>query len=120
MIKLIFQSLVTKSAVAVVNFLILIISSKYLGVSSRGEISLFILNLSIVQIVSGIYTGYSIVHFVPKFNLKKILLHAVVFTLIFNSLSNTIIIFLNKQVAGYEWLGHLIHLIVWCFWVNKI
>ena len=112
MIKLIIQSLVTKSAVAVVNFLILIISSRYLGVSSRGDISLFILNISIVQIVCGIYTGYSIVHFVPKFNLKKILVSAVVFTLIFNTLSNTIIIFLNKQVEGYEWMGHLISFLV--------
>ena len=41
----------------IINFLILIISSRYLGVSSRGDIGLFILNISIVQIISGIYTG---------------------------------------------------------------
>ncbi len=114
MFKKIIQSLVTKAAVAFINFCILIISSKYLGINSRGEISIFILNIAIIQAINEIYTGYSIIHFIPKFNLKKIILNGFIYTLIFCSLSNFIVVFFNKQVLGYEWLGYAVSLfIIW-------
>jgi len=112
MFKNILHSLVTKGLVAVINFLILIISSKYLGVSSRGEISIFVLNITIIQIINEVYTGYSLVYFIPRFDLKKLFVTGVMYTLIFCSLSNVIIVFLSKQVKGYEWLGYLVSLLV--------
>lgn len=101
-----------KAIVAIINFLILIVSSKYLGVYSRGEISLFLLNLTIIQSINEIFTGYSIVHFVPKFNLKKIIFYGIGFTFIFSSLSNLLIVSLHKQVQGYEWFGYFISILV--------
>lgn len=112
MIKNIIQSLFTKGLVALINFLVLILSSRYLGVSSRGEISIFILNISLIQIINEVFTGYSLVHFVPKFNLRRLLVEGLIFTLIICSLANTLLVFLNKQVQGYEWLGYLISLLV--------
>jgi O-antigen/teichoic acid export membrane protein len=112
MFKNIIHSLFTKGLVAVINFFILIISSRYLGVSSRGEISIFILNIAIIQIVNEIYTGYSLVYFIPKFDLKKIYILGLVYTLIFASLSNVIVVLLNKQVPGYGWLGYIISLLI--------
>ena len=112
MFKNILHSLITKGLVAVINLFILIISSRYLGVSSRGEISLFILNITIIQIVNEVYTGYSLVYFIPKFDIKKLFVVGIIYTLIFTSLSNTIIVFLNKQVHGYEWLGYIISLLI--------
>lgn len=105
MIKSIFQSLLSKGAVAIINFLIFVVSSKYLGVSSRGEISIFILNIAIVQAVSGIYAGYSIVHFVPRFNSRKLVGGGILFTLVSAMFCNAAIVALNKQVPGYEWFG---------------
>lgn len=112
MFKNILHSLITKGLVAVINLFILIISSRYLGVSSRGEISLFILNITIIQIVNEVYTGYSLVYFIPKFDIKKLFVVGIIYTLIFTSLSNTIISFLDKQVQGYEWLGYIISLLI--------
>lgn len=106
MFKNIVYSLITKGTVALINFFILIFSSRYLGVSSRGEISIFILNITIIQIINEVYTGYSLVHFVPKFNFRKILGFGLFYTLVFCSLSNAIVVFLDKQVAGYEWMGY--------------
>lgn len=77
----IFHTILARFAVAMVNFAILILSSRYLGVASRGEISIFLLNLSLVQAVSEIYTGYSIVHFVPQFSMKRILANGLAFAL---------------------------------------
>lgn len=112
MFKSLVYSLITKGTVAFINFSILIISSRYLGVSSRGEISIFLLNIAIIQIICEVYTGYSIVHFIPKFDLKKIAGYGLCYVLIFCSLSNLIVSFLNKQVPGYEWIGYLISLLV--------
>src|SRR3954469_3977035 len=112
MFKNILHSLFTKGLVAVINFFILIVSSRYLGVSSRGEIAIFILNISIIQIVNEVYTGYSLAYFIPKFNLKKIYILGIVYTLIFCSLSNVVVVFINRQVAGYEWLGYIVSLLI--------
>ena len=112
MFKNILHSLFTKGLVAVINFFILIVSSRYLGVSSRGEISIFILNIAIIQIVNEVYTGYSLVYFIPKFDLKKIYVLGLIYTLIFCSLSNVIVVFLNKQVQGYGWLGYIVSLLI--------
>jgi len=112
MFKNILHSLFTKGLVAVINFFILIVSSRYLGVSSRGEISIFILNIAIIQIINEVYTGYSLVYFIPKFDLKKLYIFGIIYTLIFCSLSNVIVVFLNKQVPGYGWLGYIVSLLI--------
>lgn len=112
MFKNIIHSLFTKGLVAVINFFILIVSSRYLGVSSRGEISIFILNIAIIQIVNEIYTGYSLVYFIPKFDLKKMYVFGLIYTLIFCSLSNVVVVFLNKQVPDYGWLGYIVSLLI--------
>lgn len=112
MFRNILQSLFAKGLVAVINFLILIVSSHYLGVSSRGEIAILILNISIIQIVNEIFTGYTLVYFIPKFSLKKIVVAGIVYTLIACSLTNSIFYFLNKHIANYEGLSFLISFMV--------
>jgi O-antigen/teichoic acid export membrane protein len=112
MLKNLVYSLITKIAVALVNFAILLVSSRYLGVSSRGEISIFILNMTIIQIINEVYTGYSIVHFIPKYNFKKLVGIGLIYSLIFCSLSNAIIVILKKQLVDYEWMGYVISFLV--------
>lgn len=112
MFKSLVYSLITKIAVALINFLILLISSRYLGVSSRGEISIFILNITIIQIINEIYTGYSIVHFIPKYDFKRLVGIGLIYSLIFCSLSNLLVVILQKQLEGYEWMAYGISLLV--------
>lgn len=98
--------------VALINFFILLFSSRYLGVNTRGEISLFLLNIFLIQILNEIYTGYSIIHYVPKYNFSKIIVTGVVFTFSVVTLSNATIILMGKQLPGFEKWGWLISLIV--------
>ena len=72
MLKNIISTLFTKGFVAFVNLAILLVSSKQLGSDVRGQISLLILNIAIIQVINEIYTGYALVYFIPKFSLKKI------------------------------------------------
>jgi O-antigen/teichoic acid export membrane protein len=112
MLQKIIQSLITKGSVAVVNFLILIVTSKYLGVSTRGEISLIILNLAIVQLINEVYTGYSLVHFISKFNINKVYLNGIVFTLIACAITNTVLYLMNKQPEGYATILFMLSIII--------
>jgi O-antigen/teichoic acid export membrane protein len=82
MIGHILHSFVARGLVALVNFLILVISARYLGVSSRGEISIFLLNITVIQVINEIYTGYSLVHFIPRYNFRKIIITGIVFSVI--------------------------------------
>jgi O-antigen/teichoic acid export membrane protein len=112
MFKNIIQSLFAKGLVAVMNFAILIVSSHYLGVSSRGEIAVLILNISIIQIVNEIFTGYTLVYFIPRYNLKKIYLAGIAYTLIACSITNSIFYFFGKHIRNYELLSYLISFMV--------
>lgn len=112
MIKNILQTLFSKGFVAVINFLILILSAKYLGVNTRGEISLFVLNIANIQIINEIYTGYSLVYFVPKFNLKRIFINGIIWTFITTSLSNLTFFLMGKEIKGFEIDMYLLSLII--------
>lgn len=72
MLKKIIITLFTRGFVALVNLAILLVSSKQLGGDIRGQISLLILNIAIIQVINEIYTGYVLVYFIPKYNLRKI------------------------------------------------
>jgi O-antigen/teichoic acid export membrane protein len=112
MLQKVVQSLFTKGSVAVVNFLILIVTAKYLGITTRGEIGIIMLNLAIIQMVNEIYTGYSLVHFIAKFNINKIYLNGIAFTLISCIVTNGILFLLHKQSSEYAWLFFILSIIV--------
>jgi len=112
MLKKVIQSLFTKGSIAVVNFLILIVTANYLGMTTRGEIGLIMLNLAIIQMINEIYTGYSLVHFIAKFNINKIYLNGMLFTLISSVGTNLVLILLHKQPSEYAWLLFIASLII--------
>jgi O-antigen/teichoic acid export membrane protein len=108
----IIKSIFTKGFVALINFAVFILSAKYLGASSRGEINILVLNIAVIQILNEIFTGYSLIYFMPKYDLKKIFLTGIVYTFMACSLGNSIFYFLQKQLPGYEWLSAIISLLV--------
>lgn len=81
MLKKILFTLFTRSSVALINLAVLLITSKQLGGDIRGQISLLILNIAIIQVVNEVYTGYALVYFIPRFSLKTIYRHGLVWSL---------------------------------------
>jgi O-antigen/teichoic acid export membrane protein len=112
MFQSIIQSLIARATVAIINFLILVISSRYLGAASRGEISLFVLNITVIQIINEIYTGYSAVHFINKYDFRRTYFTGLLFTFFFCTVSNIALVFLKKQVPGFGWAGYVISFMV--------
>ncbi len=112
MIKYFSYSIITRGLVAVINFLLLILSSKFLGIETRGQIGLLLLNIANVQIISEIFSGYALVHFIPKFNLKKTFYFGALWIVIITLIGTLILYFLNYLIKGYELDFVLISLLV--------
>lgn len=72
MLKNIISSFFARGGIAVLNLLILLISTRQLGSGVVGQISLLIVNIAIVQIINEIYTGYSLVYYIPKSSLGRL------------------------------------------------
>jgi O-antigen/teichoic acid export membrane protein len=94
-----------------INLAILLVSSKQLGSDVRGQVSLLILNIAVIQVINEIYTGYALVYFIPRFSLKKVYLRGVIWTIACTIICAIILILL------FEWFDigireHWIHLLV--------
>ena len=107
MLRNIVSTLFTKSFVAIVNLAILLVSSKQLGVAVRGEVSLLILNIAIIQAINEIYTGYALVHFIPKFSLSKVYQNGLLFSFVCITISYFIQSLFSRNVEG-----QLIHITI--------
>lgn len=110
MLKNILSTIFTKGFVALINLAILLVSSKQLGGDVRGQISLLILNIAIIQLINEIYTGYALVYFIPKFSLKKVYSVGVFWTLIFSVVCTIIlgILFLFFKIGSNDQWLHLL------------
>lgn len=112
MIKKIISTLFTRGSSALISFAILLLSSKLLGGEVRGEISLLILNIAIIQAINEIYTGYALVHFVAKYSFRKIYLGGFLWTFICTSLLSLFFYLFHIGLPGYEWHVFVLSLIV--------
>ena len=108
MLKKIAHTLFSKGSTAFINFAILLITSRVLGGEIRGEITLFVLNIAIIQIVNEIYTGYTLVHFIPKFSFKKLYKFGFLWVIVCTTLLS-ILFYVFKIRMGGNWF-HLFFL----------
>ncbi|MES2133748.1 MAG: polysaccharide biosynthesis C-terminal domain-containing protein [Bacteroidota bacterium] len=114
MLKKIIVTLFTRGFVALVNLAILLISSKQLGGDIRGQISLLILNIAIIQVINEIYTGYVLVYFIPKYALRKIYTTGIIWSVVCIGITTVILIALNMYF-DVEISRYWIHIAVLSF-----
>jgi O-antigen/teichoic acid export membrane protein len=96
--KSIAATFISKGLVAFINLLILIISSNLMGGEVRGQINLFVLNLSVIHGVNEIYSGYTLVYFIPRFNVRKLYSHGLLWLLFFSILISLLYYLLQVQM----------------------
>ncbi len=77
MLVKIFGTVFSKTFASVVNFLIVIITAKYLGAAARGEIALVVLSVSIVALFQSIIGGSALTFFASNHALKRLLTIAI-------------------------------------------
>jgi hypothetical protein len=96
--KSIAATFISKGLVAFINLLILIISSNLMGGEVRGQINLFVLNLSVIHGVNEIYSGYTLVYFIPRFDVRKLYSHGLVWLLFFSLLISLLYYLFQAQM----------------------
>ena len=94
---------------AFINLAILLVSCQQLGSDIRGQVSLLIFNIAIIQIINEIYTGYILVYFIPRFSLKKIYTSGILWAIICTILCVSVmaVLFLFFEIGSD---GHWMHL----------
>lgn len=119
MLKKIIATLFTKGFVALINLVILLVSSRQLGGDVRGQVSLLILNIAIIQAINEIYTGYALVYFIPRFSLKKIYSNGFILSIVCTILSGAFFYSISSYFYDKPWAqeirNQLIHIIILSF-----
>lgn len=102
MLKNLILTFFSKASIAILNLLILLLTSRSLGSAVFGQTSLLILNIAIAQIVNEIYTGYALVHYIPGLSLKKLYTTGLLWTLLCIGLVNLILALFNLCPVGFR------------------
>ncbi len=76
MIRKILHTVATKFLGTLLGFAVLLITARVLGTDGRGEINLFVLNVSIVVMVSNLLGGPVLVYLVPRYRISSLMRYA--------------------------------------------
>jgi len=87
------------------NFGILVVSARLLGSNVVGQINVLILNVAIIQSVNEVYTGSSLVHFVPGSSIAHIYRRGVFLTMLTTGICNLVFYLANP---GYILWPHVL------------
>lgn len=103
MIKRIFSTVATKGLIAIINFLVIILTSRYLGVEARGTISLIALAISINAMISEIVGGPALIYLIPRAGVKSLVFPAYFWAILSAVLCSFLLQSLHLIPAGYFW-----------------
>ncbi len=71
---------------AVISFIVILLTARYMGPSGRGEISLFIANLTLVQLFNEIIIGPAMVYLVPRHKTFHLLFISIIWSFLLTSI----------------------------------
>lgn len=103
MVKHIISGFFARAMVAVINLIILITATSHLGSELWGQISLLILNITVVHCINEIYTGAALVHYIPRTALGKLYTTGLLWTLAGTLLINLVFLVLSVGM-GQLWV----------------
>lgn len=76
MLRKIIQTIFSKGIISIINFLVVLITARYLGADGRGQISILFLNITVILLFNDIIGGSALVYIIPKKNPYSLLLPA--------------------------------------------
>ncbi len=106
MIKNIISSFFARAGVALINLCILLIASRQMGSEVVGQISLLILNIAVIQSVVEIYSGSTLIYFIPKLNVVKVYVVGLLWIVFVALACNLLLLILG--IVEYTFVHHVI------------
>jgi O-antigen/teichoic acid export membrane protein len=105
LINKIFNTFGAKLLTAIINLLIAITISQYLGASGKGEQGLIITTIALILIFSNFISGPSIVYLVPRFKLQRLIIPAYIWSLIVSAIF--FLLMKNVNIINKEYILHV-------------
>ena len=96
----IIQTIAGKSAILLLNFAVVVLSTRLWGTEGRGFIALFVANLSFIASVTNILSGSSVSYFLSKYGFSKLMLQAYLWVFIIAALFGTGFHFYDQTVPA--------------------
>ncbi|MGI8892674.1 MAG: hypothetical protein ACR2GN_04360, partial [Bacteroidia bacterium] len=98
MLKSIVHTFTTRFAGAIISFLVVWITARFLGAEIRGEISLLLLNITIITLINNVFGGPALVFLVPRLKVFRLMLSGYIWIII-SSLAMSLVIFSLNHVS---------------------
>ena len=86
----IIQTIAGKSAILLLNFAVVVFSTRLWGTEGRGVIALFMANLGLIASVTNIFTSSSVSYYLSKYGLSKLVLQAYLWVFIVSAISGLV------------------------------
>jgi O-antigen/teichoic acid export membrane protein len=95
MFKKIIETIFVKGLSSIINFLIVVITAYYLGKYARGEISILLVSVSLINIIQGIVGGPSLIYLASKYSNLKLFIYSFIWNFLIALVFSFIIAFLD-------------------------
>ena len=76
MLRKIIQTIFSKGIISIINFLVVLITARFLGAEGRGQISILFLNVTVILLFNDIIGGSALIYIIPKKNPYSLLIPA--------------------------------------------
>ncbi|MBO4403062.1 MAG: lipopolysaccharide biosynthesis protein [Bacteroidales bacterium] len=103
MLKKIIGTFGTRIGCAFIGLLVLIFNARCFGASGTGSVSLFVLDVSILQIINSIIGGSSLVYMLQHYNRSQLLFLSYLFSIVVCVFGSLVIIFLHLVPSEFKW-----------------
>lgn len=116
MIKNIINTFFFRSINAILAFLVLIITARYLGAEIRGEISLFVLNVTLIFQLVSVVSGGGLVYYSPRRALTSLVTSSFLWSLVATAIGTLILYLLGfVQADMISWMIIATLLLSWFY-----
>src|SRR5436190_7539853 len=100
MFKKIISTFSTRLLASVFSFLIVILSTKFLGAEGRGEISILLLGITIILMISNVFGGTALIYLLPRYDFFKLFVPAITWSILCSAIFSFVLRGLNLVPPG--------------------
>jgi len=100
-IQNIFKTFVSKVLILLINFAVLTLTTNYFGLEGRGLISIILADMAIIVIFNNILAGNSVVYFMSKVGLSRLILPAVIWIILSTTIGAFVFSVLHTQQSYF-------------------
>ncbi len=90
------KSFISKSTLLVVNFLLVIITSRFWGADGRGYISIMVTNMGVLAIIANVLTNSSVSYYYSQIGIEKMFMPAILWVFIVSCAGSAFVWFLGS------------------------